>query len=66
MKYGIVMFTTDYAIRADDLAKAAEERGFESIFFPNTRIFQFRVERHIRWEVKFPKSIRTYLIHLWR
>jgi probable F420-dependent oxidoreductase len=34
MKYGIVMFTTDYAIRADDLAKAAEERGFESIFFP--------------------------------
>jgi hypothetical protein len=31
MKYGIVMFTTDYAIRPDEVAKAAEGRGFESI-----------------------------------
>lgn len=28
------MFPTDLAIAPDDLAKAAEERGFESIFFP--------------------------------
>jgi alkanesulfonate monooxygenase SsuD/methylene tetrahydromethanopterin reductase-like flavin-dependent oxidoreductase (luciferase family) len=34
MKYGVVIFPTDYAIRPDELAKAAEERGFESIFFP--------------------------------
>jgi alkanesulfonate monooxygenase SsuD/methylene tetrahydromethanopterin reductase-like flavin-dependent oxidoreductase (luciferase family) len=34
MKCGVVIFPTDYAIRPDELAKAAEERGFESIFFP--------------------------------
>ena len=34
MHYGIVMFSTHYAIRPDDLARACEERGFESLFFP--------------------------------
>jgi len=34
MKYGVLMFATDYAIRPDELAIAAEERGFESLFFP--------------------------------
>ena len=34
MKYGIVMFPTDYAIRPDDLARATEERGFESLWVP--------------------------------
>ena len=34
MKFGVVIFPTDYAIRADELAKATEQRGFESIFFP--------------------------------
>ena len=34
MKYGLLIFQTDYAIRPDDLARAAEERGFESLFFP--------------------------------
>jgi len=34
VKYGVAIFPTDYAIRADELAKAAEQRGFESIFFP--------------------------------
>jgi len=34
MKFGILMFATDYAIRPDELALAAEERGFESVFFP--------------------------------
>jgi len=28
------MFPTDYAIRPDELARAAEERGFESLWFP--------------------------------
>ena len=30
MKYGVVIFATDYTIRPDELAKAAEERGFEA------------------------------------
>jgi probable F420-dependent oxidoreductase len=34
MKYGVAIFPTDYAIRPDEVARAAEERGFESIFFP--------------------------------
>jgi probable F420-dependent oxidoreductase len=34
MHYGVVMFPTDYAIRPDDLARAAEERGFESLWVP--------------------------------
>ncbi len=34
MQYGILMFPTDYAMRPDELAIAAEARGFESVFFP--------------------------------
>jgi len=34
MDYGIVIFATDYSIRVDDLARAAEERGFESLWLP--------------------------------
>ena len=33
-KFGISMFPTDYAIQPVALAVAAEERGFESMFFP--------------------------------
>jgi probable F420-dependent oxidoreductase len=32
--YGVEIFPTEYSIRPDELAKAAEERGFTSIFFP--------------------------------
>jgi probable F420-dependent oxidoreductase len=34
MEFGVFMFPTDYSIRPDDLARAVEERGFESIWFP--------------------------------
>jgi probable F420-dependent oxidoreductase len=34
MNVGVLMFPTDYAIRPDELARAAEERGFESLWFP--------------------------------
>lgn len=34
MKFGLLMFATDYAIRPDELARACEERGFESVWFP--------------------------------
>src|SRR5437868_13667405 len=34
MHFGILMFAADYAMRPDELAIAAEERGFESLFFP--------------------------------
>ena len=34
MKYGAMMFSPDYSIRPDDLAKMLEERGFESMWVP--------------------------------
>jgi probable F420-dependent oxidoreductase len=34
MQIGIAMFPTDYAIRPDEIARALEERGFESFWVP--------------------------------
>ncbi|MEE9289619.1 MAG: LLM class F420-dependent oxidoreductase [Alphaproteobacteria bacterium] len=34
MKLGVTMFPTDYTISPTELAMAAEERGFESLWFP--------------------------------
>src|SRR2546427_836078 len=34
MHYGVFIFPTDYSIRIEELARAAEERGFESLFVP--------------------------------
>ena len=34
MKYGAMMFSTDYAIRPDELGPLLEERGFESYWAP--------------------------------
>ena len=33
MQYGVLIFPTDYSISPADLARAAEERGFESMWF---------------------------------
>ena len=34
MDYGIIMFPADYAIGVVELGQAVEQRGFESLFFP--------------------------------
>ena len=34
MKYGLTIFPTDYSIHPAELAVAAEERGFESLWVP--------------------------------
>ena len=34
MKFGIEMFPTDYSIGVTELGRAAEDMGFESVFFP--------------------------------
>ncbi len=34
MKFGVYFFPTDYAMPIDELARALEERGFESLFVP--------------------------------
>ncbi len=35
MKYGVVMFPTEYSIDPVSLGKAVEERGFDSVFLPD-------------------------------
>ena len=60
MKLGITMFATDYAMRPDDFAKACEDRGFESVWFPE--------HTHIPTSLRTPPPIGTkvprYLYHL--
>src|ERR1051326_6593664 len=34
MDFGVCMFATEYAMNIVDLGRAAEERGFESLFVP--------------------------------
>jgi len=34
MDFGVMMFPADYAVAPDEIARMAEERGFESLFFP--------------------------------
>src|SRR5690242_9281022 len=34
MDFGVMMFPTDDAVAPGELARMAEERGFESLFFP--------------------------------
>src|SRR5204863_3011474 len=34
MDFGVIMFQTEFAINVVDLGRAAEERGFESLFLP--------------------------------
>jgi probable F420-dependent oxidoreductase len=34
MKFGVTIFPTEYSIGPAELARAVEERGFESLFFP--------------------------------
>ena len=34
MQFGAYMFTTDYSVRPDDLARLLEDRGFESFWVP--------------------------------
>ena len=33
-QFGVTMFPTDYAIQPVELARAVEERGLDSLFFP--------------------------------
>jgi probable F420-dependent oxidoreductase len=34
MDFGVMMFPTDYAVAPNEIARMAEERGFESLFLP--------------------------------
>ena len=36
MDFGAMMFSTDYSIRPDDLARLLEDRGFETPSYPSS------------------------------
>ena len=47
MDLGVYMFSTDYSMRPDDLAREVEQRGFESLWFPeHTHIPASRLSPH--------------------
>ena len=50
MKYGVFIFATDLAMDPAELAVAAEERGFESLFVPE------HVHMPVERETQFPRS----------
>ena len=50
MKFGVFIFATDLAMDPADLAVAAEERGFESLFVPE------HVHMPVERETQFPRS----------
>ena len=47
MDFGAMMFSTDYSIRPDDLARLLEDRGFESMWVPEHT--QIPPERRSPW-----------------
>lgn len=60
MKLGITMFATDYAMRPDDLARACEERGFESVWFPE----HTHIPASLRTPPPIGDKVPRYLWHL--
>jgi len=60
MKLGITMFATDYAMRPDDLAHACEERGFESVWFPE----HTHIPASLRTPPPLGDKVPRYLWHL--
>jgi hypothetical protein len=59
MHLGIFMFATDYAIRIDELARACEDRGFESLFVPGRRTFPSAARRRGPVAGRHPRSTAT-------
>ncbi len=49
MDFGALMFFTDYAISAIDLAKALEQRGFESIWAPGALAHPDLAQDAVSW-----------------
>src|SRR5207247_9179064 len=48
--YGVVMFPTEYAIAPEELARALEDRGFESVWFPERT--HITASRATRWPAR--------------
>jgi alkanesulfonate monooxygenase SsuD/methylene tetrahydromethanopterin reductase-like flavin-dependent oxidoreductase (luciferase family) len=53
MHFGVSMFHTDYSMPAVQLARALEERGFESMWAPEHRTSQYRVGHPFRAAARY-------------
>ena len=60
MKIGVTLFATDYAMRPDAFARACEERGFESVWFPE----HTHIPASLRTTPPFGGATPRYLWHL--
>ena len=60
MTFGVSLFATDYSIRPDEFARAAEERGFDSVFFPEHTHIHPAERRRSRWEANSRENIRMF------
>ena len=59
MDFGVLMFFTDYAISAVDLAKALEERGFESVWAPEHSHIPTHARRRFLAAASYRSGITT-------
>ena len=66
MDFGAMMFSTDYSIRPDDLAKMLEDRGFESMWVPeHTHIPASRNSAWPGGPATCPRTTGTPMTHSW-
>ena len=59
MRFGIAVFPTDYAADPATIARMVEERGFESLFFPEHTHIPVSRERRTRPAASCPRSTAT-------
>lgn len=64
MKLGYFDFNPDYSIRPDDLARACEERGYDSLWLGEHINIPSAAARPIRWAGSSPNTIHTCVIPL--
>ena len=65
MKFGGAMFFTEYSMTAPELAVALEERGYDSVGHPSTRIFRSRAKRRSQAAANCPSNMPTRWTHSW-
>jgi alkanesulfonate monooxygenase SsuD/methylene tetrahydromethanopterin reductase-like flavin-dependent oxidoreductase (luciferase family) len=65
MNFGVFLFATDYSIRPGEFARSAEQRGFDSVFFPEhthtpTSTFLPAAEHPSRWAASCSQKTRIF------
>ncbi|MGR8920646.1 MAG: LLM class flavin-dependent oxidoreductase, partial [Gammaproteobacteria bacterium] len=61
MKFGVVGYNTEYGIRPDEAARAAEERGYESIWLPEHTHIPVRRETPFPLGGDLPEAYKHFM-----